>query len=236
MWKDKKRFNKEFEKEPLLPEDFSFPAQGKLVSKLSAFYEKSFAVIKLILGLGFLPFVYSVSISFVNELKTIDKVSQGYLWIGAITFIIMYLFIYEAAIFYRKGQKIVEVLFKFFAPLVRVAPYLLPIYTILLFFLYSAIAAFVKSNEVINNFLFLFGFSMMLHLVFSAKSLRSKQKDFLKGSYIFGFSFVYITNAVILALFLNFIFEKFSVVNFLNNSFHTAQGILNAIILQLFKV
>lgn len=238
MWKGKKgfRFNKEFEKEPLLPADFSFPQEGKLSSKLSAFYEKSFAILKLVLGLCFLPFVYSVSISFVNELHTIDKVSQRYLWLGALTYIVMYLFVYEAAIVYKKGQKIVEVFFKFFAPLVKVAPYLLPIYTILLFSLYSVISAFAKSGEVANNFLFLFGFSIALHLVSSAKTLRSKQRDFLKGSYIFGFAFVYIINIVLLSLFLNFIFEKFSVVNFLNNSFQGAQGILSAIMIQLFKV
>jgi hypothetical protein len=77
---------------------------------------------------------------------------------------------------------------------------------------------------------------MGLHLIFGAKSLRSKQEDFLKGNYIFGLLFVYILNVILLAVILNYIFDKFSIVNFLNNAFQSAGGIIYAVFGQLFIV
>lgn len=203
------------------------------------FPAKIFGIIKFILGICLLPFVYSTSASFLNEFCIIEKSSQNYFWSGLISLLIIYLFIWEPVIIYARGQKLVEMIFMFFKPLVRIAPYLLPIYTIVLFAVYWVLS-YVFSAEggnsavLINNFLFLFGFSLGLHLVFSAKSIRHKQGDFLKGNYIFGFSFIYIINLMLLAFFLNLIFENFSVVNFLNNSSQVAKDIFSAVFKQLF--
>lgn len=202
--------------------------------KIAGLSSKMFGIIKLILGICLLPFVYSTSFSFLNEFGVIEKSAQNYFWSGVITLLLIYLFVWEPAIIYAKGQRILEVIFTFFKPLVRVAPYLLPIYTIVLFILYWILSGILKSPNLINYFVFLFGFTMGLHLIFGAKSLRSKQQDFLKANYIFGFSFVYILNLVLVAFILNLIFDKFSVVNFLNNSFQIAKNIFSAVFKQLF--
>lgn len=195
---------------------------------------KLFGIIKFILGVCLLPFVYSVSFSFLNEFSVIEKSLQHYFWGGLVSFIAIYLFIWEPAKLYVKGQKLLELIFSFFRPLVKVAPYLLPIYTIELFVLYAILYAIFKSQSLDDYFIFLFGFSISLHLVFGAKSLRSKQGDFLKANYIFGFSFVYILNVTLLAFFLNVMFKDYSIVNFVNNSFQTGKGIFDAIFKQLF--
>jgi L-cystine uptake protein TcyP (sodium:dicarboxylate symporter family) len=127
-----------------------------------------------------------------------------------------------------------EVVFTFFKPLVRVAPYLLPIYFILLCVIYAILAALSKTEGMTQVFFFLFGFSIGLHLIFGAKSLRSKQADFLKGNYIFGFSFVYLLNLILLALVFSFIIDKFSFVNFCNSAYQAASNIFAAIFKQLF--
>jgi len=169
----------------------------------------------------------------------IEKSFQNHFWSGLISLLIIYLFIWEPTIIYAKGQKLVEMLFIFFKPLVRIAPYLLPIYTVILFIAYWILSSIFsagggESATLINNFLFLFGFSIGLHLIFSAQSIRTKQAGFLKANYIFGFSFIYIINLILLAFFLNLIFEKFSVVNFLNNSFQIAKSIFSSVFKQLF--
>lgn len=202
--------------------------------RIAGLSAKVFGIIKFILGVCLIPFVYSASVSFLNEFGTLDKSIQNNFWAGLITLLIIYLFVWEPAIIYAKGQKILGVVFSFFRPLVKVAPYLLPIYTILLFIAYTILSPMFKSPALINYFIFLFGFSIALHLVFTAKSLRSKQGDFLRGNYIFGFSFVYILNLILLAFILNLIFEKFSVVNFLNNSFQFARSIFCAVFKQFF--
>ena len=124
--------------------------------------------------------------------------------------------------------------FNFFKPIVKVAPYLLPIYTIVLLIIYGLLSLVTASAWLLKYSMFLFGFSIALHLVFSAKSIRTKKSDFLKANYIFGFSFVYIVNVFILALGMSLIFKEFSLVNFFSVSFQAAKGILHAVVKQLF--
>lgn len=206
----------------------------EIKAKISGLKRWLFGFSKLILGICLLPFVYSVSAAFLNELGLIDKPLQGYFWAGAISLIVIHLLVWEPAVIYAKGHKILEVVFNYFKPLVRVAPYLLPIYTIVLFIFYVLLSYIIKSPDLLNYFVFLFGFSITLHLVFSAKTLRSKKEDFLKSNYIFGFSFVYIINLAIISLFLNFISDKFSFVNFSNQTFQIAKGLFSSIFKQLF--
>jgi len=225
-------------------EDKILPEPSGISSIRAGLSNKAFGIIKFILGVCLLPFVYTSSVSFINEFTLIERPLQNYFWSGIITFLFIYLFIWEPVIIYTKGQKLLELVFSFFKPLVRVAPYLLPIYTIVLFIVYG-ILSFVfsaggasafcgKSSAPTNYFIFLFGFSMGLHLVFSAKSIRSRKNDFLKGNYIFGFSFVYIINVLLLTFCLNLVFDKFSFVNFFNNSFQMAKDIFYVVFKQLF--
>lgn len=207
---------------------------GDFSSKISGLSSKAFGIIKFILGVLFLPFVYSTVVSFLNELGGMDKNFQAIFWNGAICFLIVYLFIWEPLAIYNYGHKLLETVFSFFKPMVNVAPFLLPIYTLLIFIIYGLLSLVIKSSWLIEYTLFLVGFSVILHLVFSAKNIRTKKGDFLKGNYIFGFSFIFILNLSLLALGFNFIFKEYSFVNFCNVSFKIASGIFYAIFKQLF--
>ncbi len=233
---DKKEFLK---KEDNLPPLDNLDADidkggGALKAKLAHFSQRLFGIIKLLLGVSLLPFVYGSTVSFLNEFAFIEKSLQSSFWSGLISLLIIYLFVWEPKVVYLKGHRLLEIIFSFFKPLVKVAPYLLPVYTLVLFALYGILSYFVKSPQLINNFAFLFGFSIALHLIFSAKSIRGKKDDFLKGNYIFGFSFIYILNVILLAFCLNLIFDKFSFVKFSNQSFQIASGVFYAVFKQLF--
>lgn len=231
---EEKRFPKE-KLPPLLPEEFAFPEEKSgLKAKISWFSRSLFGIIKFLLGILLLPFVYSTTLAFLNESAALDKATINSFYAGIFSFLIIYLFIYEPAIVYNRGQKILGAVFKFFTPLVRVAPYLLPIYTIILLVIYSLFSLVNKPPGALSYFVFLFGFTIALHLIFSARSLRSRKGDFLKSNYIFGFSFVYIINLAIMAFGFSLIFDKFSFVNFCNNSFQAAHSIFSAIFSQLF--
>lgn len=208
---------------------------GDSPSKVPGLSNKAFAFVKFVLGICILPFVYAITVSFLAEFQMVEPSLRINFWSGVISFLIVYLFIFEPAKVYQKGQQVLEVVFHFFAPLVKMAPYVLPIYTIIIFFLYLVVSFFIKSNELISYFMFCFGLSIALHLVFSAKSLRLKQ-DFLKANYLFGFSLVYIINLLLAGLFLNLLFEKFSFVNFFNNAFLSARILFGAVFKQLFGV
>jgi len=203
-------------------------------SKIAGISSKAFGIIKFILGISLLPFVYSFSVSFLREFWFIDKPSQEYFWAGIITFLILHLFIYEPALIYRQGHRLLEIVFSFFSPLVKVAPFVLPIYSIIIFILYLLFSLFFKSSDFFHFFLFIFSFSLALHLVFSAKSVRTKQNDFLKANYIFGFSFIYIINLLFLSMCLSLIFKGFSFVGFFNNAVVSASNMFLSVFKQLF--
>ena len=231
---------KEFPKKklPKEKEDISFKDPdgigGDFSSKISGLSSKIFGIIKFILGILLLPFVFSTIVSFLNEFGLVHKDLQWMFFDGVICFLGIYLFIWEPATIYNKGHKLVEIVFSFLRPMVNVAPFLLPIYTILFFILYGLLSLGIKSGWLIEYTLFLVGFSAVLHLVFSAKTIRTKKGDFLKGNYIFGFSFILILNLALLALCFSFIFKEFSFVNFCNISFTIAKNIFYAVLKQLF--
>jgi len=206
------------------------------IRKPSWISNKAFDIIKLILGLCLLPFVYSSTVSFLKQFGYINTTAQDYFFAGVTTFILVHFFIFEPGWIYNSGHKLLEFLFSFVQPLVKVAPYLLPVYLITGFLLYLILVVFIKSSWLLNYTMFLFGLSLALHLVFSSKAIRMKKGDILKSNYIFGFSFIYITNLGILSFILNVIFYKFSFVSFCNDSYSLASGIFKVIFSQLFKV
>jgi len=207
---------------------------GDFSSKISGWSSKLFGVIKFILAIIILPLVYSSIVSFNNEFTQVDKGLGQIFYIGIVTFLAIYLFIWEPAVIYNKGHKLLEIMFSFIKPMVNVAPFLLPIYTILFFIIYGLLALGVKSTGLIEYTLFLIGFSSIMHLVFSAKAIRSKKGDFLKANYVFGFSFIFILNIFILALGFSLVFKDFSFVNFCNVSFTMFRDIFLATFKQLF--
>lgn len=143
---------KEFPKKepPKAQGDFAPKVLSGIAGKLSDFYNKSFGIIKFILGVCLLPLVYSSTAVFIKEFSLVEGALQDCFWAGIISFLIIYLFVWEPAIIYAKGHKLLELIFNFFKPLVRVAPYLLPIYTIVLFILYTLFALFIKSGWLIK--------------------------------------------------------------------------------------
>ena len=207
---------------------------GDFSSKISGLSSKIFGIIKFILGVFLLPFVFSTTVSFLNEFGLVNRSLQVIFWSGVISFLVVYLFIWEPLLIYNKGHKLLEIMFSFFKPMVNVAPFLLPIYTILFFIIYGLLSLVIKPSWLIEYTLFLIGFSAILHLVFSAKNIRTKKGDFLKGNYIFGFSFIFILNLSLLALGFSLMFKEFSFVNFCNISFTIASNIFYAVFKQLF--
>jgi hypothetical protein len=207
---------------------------GDFSSKLSGLSSKLFAIIKFVLAVIILPLVYSSTVSFISEFGQVDRSLAQIFYNGIISFLAVYLFIWEPAQIYNRGHKLLEFMFSFVKPMVNVAPFLLPIYTILFFMLYGLLSLLIGSEWLIQYTMFLIGFSTILHLTFAAKTIRTKKGDFLKANYVFGFSFIYILNLFLLALGFSLVFEDFSLVHFSNISFGIFKDIFLAVFNQLF--
>jgi hypothetical protein len=204
------------------------------VPKIPGFSVKIFGAVKFILGILLLPFVYSAGNAFLIQFGLIDKSLQVCLWWGALTFILIYLFVWEPAVIYGWGHRVMEATFSFFRPFVRFAPFLLPIYAIVILLFYAISSNFVRDPWLLQYALFLSGFAITMHLVFSSKTIRASKGDFLKGNYIFGFSLIFIINVGILSLGLSFIVRDFSFVVFSSEAYTLAREIYYAVFKQLF--
>ncbi len=201
----------------------------------SALTGSSFALIKLILGVCLLPYVYSASVAFLGQFNLAGSVLTNWFWWGAIVFLGLYLIVWEPASVYAKGQKIVEMVFCFFQPLVKTAPFVLPIFMILVLIAYGIASNWIEDARLLNWALFFTGFSAMLHLVFTAKTMRVK-KDAMKANYIFGYSFIYIINLGMLAFAFSLIFKEFSFVTFSKQTLESGNSIFYGVFKQLFLI
>ena len=198
-------------------------------------HHRLFSLIKLVLGILLLPYVYSVTVSFIKEFSGINDHIVAIFHGGLISCLVVHLFIWEPQVVYEKGQKLVEFIFQFVSPLMKVASYIVPVYSLILLIIFW-VSNIVFKARFVNIFMFLISFSFCFHLLLTARVLRNKERDILKANYLFGFSFVYIINLIILGLFLNFIFVDFSFVELVNQTYFGAGKIFFYFLNQLFGV
>ena len=226
---------KESPKKEALPKE-SQPKGGgfSIVPKFSSLSEIFLAILKFILGLCLLPLVFSVSVSFMTHFASVDKINQVHFWAGVFTFVVIYLFFVEPAFLYELGQKLLEAAFNFSQPFVKVAPNLLPVFAILIFILYGILSLFVRGSWLLSWTLFLSAFFIVLHLVFSAKTVRTGKEDFLKANYIFNFSIIYVVNIVLTALFVGIAVKGFYLGGFFIQAGTTYKDIFYTVFKQLF--
>lgn len=197
------------------------------------------SILKFIFAVVFFPILVAVSLSFSNELQKLSPhLVSAFVW-GVFTYLVIHLLLYEPAPVYQKGQKITEIVFKFFAPLVRLASFFLPIFTILLLLAFYLLTITLKKPlrlEYQSYFMFFISLFMILHIVFTAASLRNRQTDFLKANYFFAMEFIYIINIGIIAGMFSLIFTEFSFLNFFNGACSITQNIFVVVFNQLFQV
>ncbi|MFC1592568.1 hypothetical protein ACFL4C_00960 [Candidatus Omnitrophota bacterium] len=197
--------------------------------------QKALKVLKAIIIIFVLPWVYSFGLAFIGEAQAVEKaLFNSFIW-GISSFLVVYLFIYSPGKIYQKGQKMTEATFRFISPLVKVAPFVMPIYSIIIFLLYALVFRFVNSRVLFKVFMFLIGFSSIFHLVFSARVLRSRKDDFLMINYLFSFIFIYLINIALLAWGFSILFSGFSWINFYQSCLDISRSIFSVVFRQLFS-
>ena len=219
--------------------DKFLPQKGRrsFLKNSSVSSNRAVSIIKLIIVIFLLPLSFGNSFGFLSVLSSLDRVWVVYFWAGVFSFFVLDLAVYKLNFIYKRGQKIVEVLFSFFSPLVKFAPFVLPIFTILILIFSAAVAFFGAISLHQRILLFLTGFSIVLHLVYTADALRQRPTDFLRASHFFSILFIYLFNLVILAATIDRILpEQAFLVEFLRKSAVATTDIYSAIFNQFFLV
>ncbi|MDP1853009.1 MAG: hypothetical protein Q8L26_02220 [Candidatus Omnitrophota bacterium] len=197
---------------------------------------KLVSILKLLIFLSILPVAAGVSYGFLNTFSVFDKQITDVFWAGVAAFFLVDLVILRLASLYKKGQRIIEIIFHFVAPLVKFAPYVLPIYTILILVFAVTFSFFKDISPYRDTLLFLTGFSIILHFVYTADAMRAKQSDFLKASYFFSIVLVFLFNVIILAATLNRFLPEFSFMQFFQNACTSTKDAYKVIFDQFFAV
>ena len=176
-------------------------------------------ILRFIITILLIPVCVIATISFYNGIFAIKDVSEsGLLFIlGALLYSVMHLLLFRLDFLYVFGHECMHA----FATLcsggkasnmkvsskkgsvktttpnsfVMLAPYLAPVYTVIIAIIYFALSFFVDITRYSGIFIFLIGFTLMLHLAYTAESMREKQSDLIKTGYLSSISFILFAEA-----------------------------------------
>ena len=191
-------------------------------------------ILKFLVFILFVPVIISSTIGFRNEITQLDHATLRFFIFGAVGFLVIFLFVAEPQGLYDYGQKLVSHIFSFFEPLIEVAPFVVPVYSILFLIVYS-IASLIFSIERYHGvFIFLFSFSFVMHLVMTAKALKNKGGEFNAADYCFAMSFIYILNIFFISIFLDLVVAGFSFPEFFKATVRVAWEIYVTVFRQFF--
>lgn len=193
-----------------------------------------FTILKFIGFILIIPVVITTTLAFCEQLGAIPKGFQHFFLYGVIAYLIVYLFIVGMQGFHALGQSAIAAIFRFFPPLSAVVLFIIPTYTILFLAILYFVSSTISPVEV-NHYLFFFAsFSLAMHLILSAQSLRELDKSAVKPGYFFSLSLVYIINLVLVALLLSLNFKDYSISGFFGTMIDVAIQIYKSIFKQLF--
>lgn len=198
--------------------------------------DRILSVLKLILAILLLPLVIGITVAFLENLHLMEgHVAAVFGW-GVVSYLILHILLFEPAQVYDTGKKITEKAMNFFSPLVKVAGYCIPIFTIFSFAAYFFASLIWKEINLFPYFVFLASFTLTMHLVFTANSLKRKSPGELKENYFFSIFSIYIVNMLIVAVAFSLLSNNFSFLSFIRRCGEVAGAIYTASFRQLFVV
>lgn len=181
-----------------------------------------------------------MTISFYNGIFKIKDVSESglYFILGALLYSIVHLLLFRLDFLYVFGHESMHAVATFLSGgkasnmkvsnkegsvktttpnfFVMLAPYLIPIYTVIVALLYFIFSFYIDITKYTGLFIFLIGFTLMFHLTYTAESMRQKQSDLVKPGYLSSISFIYIINLIIAFLIISLLFKEASFIDFIS--------------------
>ncbi|HOW36566.1 MAG TPA: hypothetical protein PL155_09185 [Candidatus Omnitrophota bacterium] len=196
--------------------------------------DKIINILKFVCFILLLPVVVTGTMAFIKGLEGLPYELTAFFVQGILIYLIIHVFLYEPKPVYQYGQNIMSAIFGFFAPLVKVAPFVLPIYSMIFLILFYLASLIFKSADIGHYFMFLVSFTLTMHMVFTAKALRDKDTNVIKPNYLFAMSLIYVVDISIMALMLGLILADFSFPQFFSETTRMTGSVYHAVFFQLF--
>jgi len=197
-------------------------------------------ILRLFISILLIPICVIVTLSFYNGIFSIKDVSKTgvYFILGALLYSVIHLLLFRLDFLYVFGHECMHAFATFCSGgkasnmkvsgkegsvktttpnfFVILAPYLLPVYTILVAIVYFILSFSINVTAYSGIFIFLIGFTLMFHLAYTAESMRDKQSDLVKAGYLSSISFIYIVNLIIVFLIISLLFREVSFIDFIS--------------------
>jgi len=216
------------------------------------------SLFKGIIGIVFAPALVSITRSFYQELTNVNSLTavSKYFLFGLAAYVFLYIVFFKMDYLYVFGHEFVHAISVWIFGgrvlsfnvrkksgsitstksniFVDLAPYLVPIYTILIAVVYLIVSSFWGAKLFLKHFIFLLGFSFCFHLVMTVDKMKTKQPDFLRFGYFNSLILIYFVNVFMLSLFFGILFPNFSFGYFLNSFLFNTKELYIGIFDQLF--
>jgi hypothetical protein len=213
-------------------------------------------LVKLVIGVLIIPVAFGISIAFYRNITLIKELAGSlnyFIW-GIVSYVILHLLFYKPTYLYVLGHEAVHAgvswLFggkvKSFDVsgeggkvttdksnvVVELSPYFIPIYAIIITFIYFILISSYNINGSI--FVFLIGFALALHIISTIEILKVRQPDIVKSGYFFSIALVYVLNIVVISFIFSLVFPSFSIKKLLIETWGLSKDIYVAVVKQLF--
>lgn len=215
-------------------------------------------ILRFIISIILVPVCIIVTISFYNGILSINAVSESglYFILGSLLYSMMHLLLFKLNFLYVLGHEVMHALATLFSGgkvkeikvsgkagsvksttpnfFVILAPYLVPIYTVLVALIYFIMSFYVVATKYLPIFIFFVGFTLMFHLAYTAESIRDKQSDLIKAGYFSSISFIYIFNLILVYLIISLLFTEASFIEFIGETYTRTRSFYYSFWRQLF--
>ncbi len=177
------------------------------------------AILKFLFFLLVLPLVMACVLAFQQQILGVPAHQEAWLLWGAVTYVLLHLFLYNFKEAYMFGRSMVAKLFSFLGPSAEMAGALVPIFAVLT--ICAGLVLNITGFGMYERFvLFALAFAAALHIVGTAQHMYAADAHPLKGHYLMVFGLVLAANLIVLAAVITPLVPEFSFLDFLKDVLH----------------
>lgn len=213
-------------------------------------------ILKSLIAVLALPIAVAMTVALYRNLGHVAEMAgrmQFFLY-GVVTYVVIHLLFYRPTVFYVFGHEAMHaaVSWLFGGKIkgfkvakeggsvttdktnmaVQLAPYFVPIYSIIIMVAYFIVVQSYKINGSV--FIFLIGFTLAFHIISTMEAMKVKQPDFVQAGYFFSVVVVYLMNIAVISGIFAGLFPSFSMKGVITDTCVMSRDIYLAAIKQVF--
>ena len=186
-------------------------------------------ILKFIIALLAIPLVIAFSRSFyffINDIAFLSSRINFFIW-GLIGYMVIHILCFKPMYLYILSHEVIHVLATWVCgghitsfnvssnggnvttsktnSFIELSPYFVPLYSIFLIAIFPLARGLLSDLNITSLYIFVVGFTLGMHLIMTADSLKLRQPDLSRTGFIFSYMLIYISNLIIIALLISLV-------------------------------